>query len=172
MKDSSSRLFDEEQPHTTAVADIIPFNCIAANFPDAVGTERTCWFEKGVRAPVDETKKLCGGSTTDKVKVMSVYQAGRAPPAHDPSKSCVQKADIVFVLDQSGSVREDNFWKMKISVQDAVRDMKNNGGADVKVALVKFASGALTEIDLTDDLDEVITGITSSQYATGATWTR
>ena len=103
---------------------------------------------------------------------MSVYQAGRAPPTHDPSKSCVQKADIVFVLDQSTTVMEHNFWKMKISVQDAVRDMKNNGGADVKVAFVKFASGALTEIDLTDDLDEVITGITSSQYATGATWTR
>lgn len=61
---------------------------------------------------------------------------------------------------------------MKIAVQDAVYDMKNNGGADVKVSFVKFASGALTETDLTDDLGLVISDITSSEYQKGGTWTR
>ena len=61
---------------------------------------------------------------------------------------------------------------MKIAVQDAVYDMKNNGGADVKVSFVKFASGALTETDLTDDLGLVISDITSSEYQKGGTWSR
>lgn len=60
---------------------------------------------------------------------------------------------MVFVLDESDTVKEDNFYKMKIAVQDTIRDIKLNGGADVKVGFIKFSSNALTETDLTDDLD-------------------
>lgn len=93
---------------------------------------------------------------------MNVYQRTRTAPAHDGAKTCTQRADVVFVLDESDTVREDNFYKMKIAVQDTLRDFKTNGGADIKAAFVKFSSGALTETDLTDDLDQVIRDVATS----------
>ena len=76
---ANSRVFDETKPHTTAEnlgKAGVDFKCQRSNFPNALADGNgmdTCWFEKGPRAPIDESKKLCGGASNDSVKVASVY---------------------------------------------------------------------------------------------------
>ena len=132
-----------------------PIYCNRNYFPTTNNGDiaKKCWKEKTSNFTIDPDKKTCGGNNTGKIKVMNVYQRSRTAPIHDGAKTCTQRADVVFVLDESDTVRQDNFYKMKIAVQDIVRDVKTNGGADVKMGFVKFSSGALVETDLTDDLD-------------------
>ena len=40
-----------------------------------------------------------------------------------PFAACATKADIVFVLDSSGSIEERNFYKMKSFVSSIIADM-------------------------------------------------
>jgi len=57
------------------------------------------------------------------------------------------KADVVFVIDSSGSIKSSNFLKVKNFVKNVVRsfDISNN---TVRVGLVQFSRYAVLEFDL------------------------
>lgn len=62
---------------------------------------------------------------------------------------------------------------MKHAVQQVIRDFRGNDPKDdLRMSVVKFASQALTETDLTSDINLVIADLEKSPYASGATWTR
>ena len=88
--------------------------CSASAFGASGSTSEKCFCEEEViDSPVDRSNhnKSCGGTIA-----ADVYATNDIEPGHDATKTCAQKADVLIVLDESGSVGEDNFWSMKHAV--------------------------------------------------------
>ena len=87
------------------------------------GVGKHCFCEKIAMPPAiaeDGAHKTYGGPSDR--KVASVYNTNPVELVHDKTKSCTLKADIIVVLDESGSVGEDNFWTVKHGVEKLYKD--------------------------------------------------
>ena len=60
---------------------------------------------------------------------------------------------MVFIMDESGSVRAHNFVKMKEFVRDLV-DQFDIGSNTIRVGVMKYSSGANTEFNLNSYYDK------------------
>ena len=78
------------------------------------------------------------------------------------------KADVVFVIDSSGSIGSNNFRKVKNFVKNVVGsfDISNN---TVRVGLVQFSSSSVVEFDLLkySSANGVTTAVSALQYHGG-----
>lgn len=167
-----SGVLNMAQPYTSIPALTDSTLCDAAAFKDTnTDGEKKCFCESeltGTAAERASRNRTCGGTV-----VADVFKTNPTEAGHDTTKSCVQKADVVIVLDESGSVKEDNFWKMKHSVQKIVRDFRGNDPTgDLRMGFVKFSSSALVETELTSDINKVVADIEETGFAAGTTWTR
>lgn len=55
-------------------------------------------------------------------------------------KKCAKKADIVFVVDSSGSIGKKHFQKVRNFLVDVVNGLGRIGANHIQVGLVKFAT--------------------------------
>lgn len=85
---------------------------------------------------------------------------------------CNSIADLVFLLDESGSVGRDNFDKMKIFLEKVVGHL-TIGKDNIRVSLVKFGSDSTIVTYLNQDQtnEEVIKSIEGLTYNSGMTAT-
>jgi Mg-chelatase subunit ChlD len=138
------------------------------------GVGKSCFCEKITMPPAiaeDGAHKTYGGPTDR--KVASIYNTNPVDLVHDKTKSCTLKADIIVVLDESGSVGEDNFWTVKHGVEKLYKDFNASGsGEDLRMGLVKFSSDALVETELTSDFNTLVKDVEKTPYGQGATFTR
>jgi collagen type VI alpha len=83
---------------------------------------------------------------------------------------CKKNADIAFILDASGSVREENFVKTKDFVKSLV-DSVNVDRLGSNVAIVTFSNSARVEFHLGDfnNRIEMIRAIDAIPYSRGTT---
>jgi hypothetical protein len=79
-------------------------------------------------------------------------------------KSCDLKADIVIVLDKSGSVGETNFDVSVLATAKMVGDLMS-AGPDIRVGVVKYASEAVVNSAINSKLKEVIKETLEMKYA-------
>ncbi|XP_013404302.1 von Willebrand factor A domain-containing protein 2 [Lingula anatina] len=88
------------------------------------------------------------------------------------SKCDILRADLVFVLDSSGSVGASNFQQMLTFVQNVVNSMEV-GLDKIRVGLIKYSSSSLIEFDLNDYTNNasVIQRIGNVNYIGGGTAT-
>ena len=87
-----------------------------------------------------------------------------------PTGCDVPKADILFVLDGSGSIGPANFQLMKDFVEDVVSDY--DIGADaVRVGLIEYSSSSSLQFGLGahSDLHSLLVAIDSVPYTSGGT---
>ena len=85
---------------------------------------------------------------------------------------CGAKADIVFLLDSSGSVGSPNFQKMLTFVNDVVKNF-NVGPADVQVGVDTFSTGKKAEFNLNKfhDKTALMNAVKKIHYTSGSTHT-
>ena len=84
---------------------------------------------------------------------------------------CVVMADIVFVLDSSGSITETdqtNWDKMLKFIKDVVTIFSSTGG-DMRFALVSFSDNATVEFYLDTRRENILTEINNIKYLKGRT---
>jgi Mg-chelatase subunit ChlD len=55
-------------------------------------------------------------------------------------RKCAKKADIVFVVDSSGSIGKKNFQRVRNFLVDFVNNVGRIGPHHIQVGLVKFAT--------------------------------
>ncbi|XP_070174899.1 cartilage matrix protein-like [Littorina saxatilis] len=79
-------------------------------------------------------------------------------------------ADIVFVMDASGSVGSENFQRMREFVRDLV-DALDIGPNNIRVGVQKYSSGTNTEFNLSDyyDKEDMKNATMSIVYTGGST---
>lgn len=77
---------------------------------------------------------------------------------------------MVFVLDGSGSVTEENFIKQKQFVKDVVLPL-NLHQTGSRASVVQFSDWPELSIDWTSDLDEFYTGVDAIEYMGYRTFT-
>ncbi|KAK3591356.1 hypothetical protein CHS0354_040317 [Potamilus streckersoni] len=99
-------------------------------------------------------------------------RASTPPPTEPAVKECHSQADIVFLLDSSGSVGADNFQKMLGFVKDVVNSF-NIGQMDVQVGVETFATNAKTEFTLNQyhDSNSIQAAVGKINYVPGYTHT-
>jgi Mg-chelatase subunit ChlD len=78
--------------------------------------------------------------------------------------SCHLKADIVIVVDESGSVGNSNFELTKTATAKMVGDLKA-GGSDLRVGIAKFATTAEINTPITSNLTKVAEDAKVMTYA-------
>ncbi|XP_064630804.1 matrilin-2-like [Lineus longissimus] len=95
---------------------------------------------------------------------------GHGVVAEDPR--CDSEADIVFILDASGSVGDPNFEKMRDFVEGMVRKLALDSGA-VRVGLLSYSFTADPVFNLNDHSSnvDVLLGIQGMGYSGGGTST-
>ena len=85
--------------------------------------------------------------------------------------SCHLKADIVVVVDESGSVGNGNFELTKKATARMVNELKQ-GGPDLRIGIAKFATEARVNTPITGNLTKVHDDALAMTYAGAATNTR
>ncbi|CAC5385625.1 unnamed protein product [Mytilus coruscus] len=92
------------------------------------------------------------------------------PLATKTSKGCLQKADLVFVVDGSGSIGPANFVKLQTFLKDIVTKL-NVGPNAVHVGVIKFSNYPSIEFPLDMHLSrqEVMKAIDNVNYIGGGT---
>ena len=85
---------------------------------------------------------------------------------------CNAQADIVFLLDSSGSVGQTNFKKMLGFVRNVANSF-NIGPADVQIGVDTFQTSHKAEFNLNTypDKQHMLTGINNIKYSSGSTHT-
>lgn len=63
-------------------------------------------------------------------------------------KPCAKKADIIFVVDSSGSIGAKNFMKLRLFLVDFVKAIGNVGPNGNQFGLVRFATTVHEKIRL------------------------
>jgi collagen type VI alpha len=86
-------------------------------------------------------------------------------------KSCDLKADIVIVVDESGSVGDTNFALTRLATAKMIGDLMS-AGPDIRVGIAKFASEATINTNLTSTLKSAIKDSLEMTYNGGSTNTR
>lgn len=86
--------------------------------------------------------------------------------------SCREPADVVFMLDSSGSVGEDNFQLMKNFMKD-ILDMINIESCDYRIGALKFGSSPFVQFNLLEHANNagVLSAIDNIGYSYGFTAT-
>lgn len=103
---------------------------------------------------------------------ISVKATTMPPTTPAPKADCEAQADIVFLLDASGSVGSTNFQKVK----DFVHDMMNSfniGPTAVQVGVDTFQSNVKSEFNMNkySDRPAIQNAINNIQYTAGGTHT-
>ncbi|XP_061197993.1 uncharacterized protein LOC133206079 [Saccostrea echinata] len=103
-------------------------------------------------------------------KACEVKATTAPPPAN--KTDCGAKADIVFLLDSSGSVGSTNFNKM-LKFVEGVAQTFNIGPNDVQIGVDTFSTGHKAEFNLNSHLDKqsLVTAISHIPYKSGSTHT-
>lgn len=88
------------------------------------------------------------------------------------SSGCGAKADIVFLLDSSGSVGSSNFQKMLKFVEGVAQDF-NIGPNDVQIGVDTFSTSHKAEFHMNSHLDKqsLVSAISHIPYKSGSTHT-
>ena len=86
--------------------------------------------------------QLC--RTTTVINLINSHTTERSIPTFPV---CFQRLDVVFVMDDSGSIEEVNFNKMKSFVATIIRDMDIENG-NIKVGVLTFSSNARLQFHL------------------------
>ncbi|CAH1773019.1 unnamed protein product, partial [Owenia fusiformis] len=91
------------------------------------------------------------------------------PKARGP---CLAEADVVFILDSSGSIGEDSFEKMLDFVRDVVERFDIDGGA-VRIGLITYSDAAVSVFRLNEHktTEDVVKGLKQVEYRYGLTHT-
>ena len=86
--------------------------------------------------------------------------------------ACNAQADIVFLLDSSGSVGSSNFQKMKGFVRNVANSF-NIGPHDVQIGVDTFQSTHKAEFNLNsfNNKQQMVTAISNIRYSSGGTHT-
>ena len=86
------------------------------------------------------------------------------------AQTCGTKADIVFMLDSSGSVGSSNFQLLLGFVNSLVKDW-NVDQNNIRVGVEKFASRPYTEFHLNDfnDKNQTLSAVQNIAYSAGGT---
>ena len=87
-----------------------------------------------------------------------------------PPAACGTKADIVFMLDSSGSVGSSNF-KLLLSFVNSLTKDWDIGQDKIRVGVEKFSSRPFTEFHLSryNDKQQMLTAINNIKYQSGGT---
>ena len=85
---------------------------------------------------------------------------------------CKDPADIVFVMDSSGSVGEENFQRMKEFIKDILQQL-NVVSCKYRIGLVKYGSSAFVQFHLNsyNTTAELMTAIDGVGFSFGYTFT-
>jgi uncharacterized protein YegL len=78
-------------------------------------------------------------------------------------------ADIVLVLDESGSISLTNFEQMKDFAIDLINGLIPDGGGGARVGIAMFASSSRTIINLNENKQTLVTAVTNLNRQGGAT---
>ncbi|XP_063407751.1 matrilin-4-like [Mytilus trossulus] len=142
--------------------------------------ERTCkskavdcsWSDYG---PWTDCTKTCSGGTRSRNRTCAnPVCSGSAIQIEacntDPCPVCSAKADVVFLLDSSGSVGATNFKKM-LKFMQGVASKFSVGLNNIQVGVDTFQSTVKSEFKLNQFLDknDLITAIGNIVYKTGGT---
>ena len=75
------------------------------------------------------------------------------------------KADVVFIIDSSGSIRISNFAKVKSFIRNVVSSFELSNST-VRVGLVQFSDLAVVEFDLLtySNTDDVVSAVDALLY--------
>lgn len=84
-------------------------------------------------------------SILDSLLVVACVTSTQPPP---PSPGCAREADVVFIVDASGSIGDRNFETMRQALNDIVFDLDVDSGR-VRVAIIRFSDNAELLADLT-----------------------
>ncbi|XP_052233684.1 uncharacterized protein LOC127846468 isoform X4 [Dreissena polymorpha] len=105
--------------------------------------------------------------------ILATKLCNELPP--DPSKlpapsSCLQKADVVFMVDSSTSVGQTNFAKLEHFLKDVMTKL-NVGPNNVQVSVVKYGSYPSLEFSLTQhpSRPEALKAVEAMTYLGGGT---
>ncbi|KAH3830312.1 hypothetical protein DPMN_103552 [Dreissena polymorpha] len=130
------------------------------------------------KTPIQSTEPIITTSTTE--KPLTTSQLTQQPaestttlPKSTTTASCVAKvADVVFVVDASGSIGIENFDKVKAFIKDIVRTFDVDPRY-TQVALVEFSTYARIEFKLNEhsNLTDLIAAIDNIHYSGGGTMT-
>ncbi|KAL3859113.1 hypothetical protein ACJMK2_009345 [Sinanodonta woodiana] len=134
-------------------------NAIATD-PDSTHVLQVTNFDKLNLIKSTLTKKTCD------------VMASTPPPTEPSVKECHAQADIVFLLDSSGSVGADNFQKMLGFVKDVVNTF-NIGLLDVQIGVDTFETNVKTQFTLNQyhDSNSIQAAVGKINYVPGYTHT-
>ncbi|CAH1788564.1 unnamed protein product [Owenia fusiformis] len=86
-------------------------------------------------------------------------------------RSCNVRTDLVFMIDTSGSIGQDNFYTMLLFIQDLVQNLEISNG-NVRIGAFLFSDQARKVFDLntyTTNKGEILNHIGAIEYDKGAT---
>lgn len=111
----------------------------------------------------------CGTGQCTPSKTSYTCDCGNGLSGRQCQLSCNQVADVVFMLDASGSYGPDNFQKQLNSVRETVQSMNIVTGGS-RVALISFGNGAVVHFHLDQyATKQQILDALSIQYTGGST---
>ncbi|XP_035826806.1 uncharacterized protein LOC101848762 [Aplysia californica] len=113
----------------------------------------------------DSLNQIKGSLQQKACEVKPTMKAATPPPA-----TCGGQADIVFLLDESGSVGQSNFDKMLSFVQNVANDF-TIGPNDVQVGVDTFSTSFGTDFHLKDHLSKpsLLSAVKNIHYSGGGT---
>ncbi|XP_033728441.1 uncharacterized protein LOC117317678 isoform X2 [Pecten maximus] len=91
-------------------------------------------------------------------------------PRPRPEGPCSSTGDVVFILDTSGSVGRDNFYRMLNFTWETVNELEVNGG-NYRIGLMTFSDRASREFNLNsyDTKEDIKKAISRTAYIYGRT---
>ncbi|XP_036357551.1 uncharacterized protein LOC115209496 [Octopus sinensis] len=136
-------------------------------------TYKQVWFSK-IAAQIPKMKNLSFIAAVAVIATLCLGIAGNPSPTMPPPlKTCENAvADVMFVLDESGSVGSNNYKKMKEFVNHIVKSFPI-GPKHVRVGAIRFAKVTTPQFALNsyNDKNLVLKGINSIPYRGGNTKT-
>eukprot|EP00930_Biecheleria_cincta_P081778 TRINITY_DN7111_c0_g1_i1.p1 TRINITY_DN7111_c0_g1~~TRINITY_DN7111_c0_g1_i1.p1 ORF type:complete len:1273 (+),score=232.03 TRINITY_DN7111_c0_g1_i1:72-3890(+) len=111
---------------------------------------------------------LCALGGRFEVEDELLEAAARSSEKEQDREECRTPVDVMFVLDGSSSVEEDDWDALKRFVSSAVTNFEISAN-ETRVGIVQFATDARTELALSDHPDIVVTGVNSLKQMGGTT---
>ncbi|KAK7489962.1 hypothetical protein BaRGS_00018827, partial [Batillaria attramentaria] len=141
-----------------------------AGFPLEFGS--SCYSVGEQALPFDEAKSFCEeqGGMLAEIGSSPENEFLKALALQNPVTGCASEIDLVFVLDESGSVGDENFEMVKTFVQDVISslDIETNM---IRVGVVTYSSSAAVDFFLNTHSTESAVNLAVSNivYSGGGT---
>ncbi|TKR68056.1 hypothetical protein L596_024101 [Steinernema carpocapsae] len=116
--------------------------------------------------PNQETETAAASTST------AAASSSDSPLPVSSDQPCEMTVDLVFVVDQSGSIQQPNFEIIKKDVVSFVETLTiGNGSTDSRVGLVLFDNDAYVEfyLDTFSDINSIVSAIGNLSYRGGGT---